>query len=102
MGSKRGELAWLPRWERCLIMDVVSHPCRSDRDAAILTRLQMPSIPPSVCAAPAPSSSEERARNTDRVVQLEVVLCAHAIGLSRSWWTVAGQTASLCNFYAST
>ncbi|RXK39609.1 ethanolaminephosphotransferase [Tremella mesenterica] len=33
---------------------------------------------------------------------LEVVLCSHALGLGRSWWTVASQTASLCNFYAST
>ncbi|WWC87383.1 uncharacterized protein L201_002272 [Kwoniella dendrophila CBS 6074] len=33
---------------------------------------------------------------------LEVVLCAHALGLNRSWWTVASQAASLCNFYAST
>ncbi|WRT65238.1 uncharacterized protein IL334_002181 [Kwoniella shivajii] len=33
---------------------------------------------------------------------LEVVLCAHALGLNRSWWTVASQAATLCNFYAST
>ena len=33
---------------------------------------------------------------------LEVILCAHALGLGRSWWTVASQAASLCNFYAST
>ncbi|ORY24123.1 hypothetical protein BCR39DRAFT_547721 [Naematelia encephala] len=33
---------------------------------------------------------------------LEVVLCAHALGLNRSWWTVASEAASLCNFYAST
>ncbi|WVW78960.1 hypothetical protein I302_100923 [Kwoniella bestiolae CBS 10118] len=33
---------------------------------------------------------------------LEVILCAHALGLNRSWWTVASQAASLCNFYAST
>ena len=30
------------------------------------------------------------------------MLCAHALGLNRSWWTVASQAASLCNFYAST
>ncbi|KAK8846556.1 hypothetical protein IAR55_005642 [Kwoniella newhampshirensis] len=33
---------------------------------------------------------------------LEVVLCSHALGLNRSWWTVASQAATLCNFYAST
>ncbi|WVQ83756.1 hypothetical protein IAT38_005900 [Cryptococcus sp. DSM 104549] len=33
---------------------------------------------------------------------LEVVLCSHALGLNRSWWTVASQAASLGNFYVST
>jgi len=33
---------------------------------------------------------------------LEVVLACHALGLNRSWWTVASETASLLNFYAST
>lgn len=33
---------------------------------------------------------------------LEVILCSHALGLGRSWWTVASQVATLCNFYAST
>ncbi|ODN74868.1 hypothetical protein L202_07172 [Cryptococcus amylolentus CBS 6039] len=33
---------------------------------------------------------------------LEVVLAAHALGLNRSWWTVASQVFSLCNFYVST
>ncbi|KAL7420627.1 hypothetical protein Q5752_004578 [Cryptotrichosporon argae] len=33
---------------------------------------------------------------------LEVILAGHALGLSRSWWTVASQIASLTNFYAST
>jgi ethanolaminephosphotransferase len=33
---------------------------------------------------------------------LEVVLACHALGLNRSWWTVASEVASLLNFYAST
>ncbi|WVN88919.1 uncharacterized protein L203_104134 [Cryptococcus depauperatus CBS 7841] len=33
---------------------------------------------------------------------LEVILASHALGLNRSWWTVASQVASLCNFYVST
>lgn len=34
--------------------------------------------------------------------QLEVILACHALGLNQSWWTVASQVASLCNFYVST
>ncbi|KAI9635659.1 CDP-alcohol phosphatidyltransferase-domain-containing protein [Dioszegia hungarica] len=33
---------------------------------------------------------------------LETVLCCHALGLNRSWWTVTSQAATMCNFYAST
>lgn len=33
---------------------------------------------------------------------LEVVLACHALGLNRSWWTVASETMTLLNFYAST
>ncbi|OWZ66331.1 hypothetical protein AYX14_03140 [Cryptococcus neoformans] len=33
---------------------------------------------------------------------LEVILASHALGLNQSWWTVASQVASLCNFYVST
>ncbi|KAK4686321.1 hypothetical protein P7C73_g3815, partial [Tremellales sp. Uapishka_1] len=33
---------------------------------------------------------------------LEVILCSHALGLTRSWWTVASQCATLANFYLST
>lgn len=30
------------------------------------------------------------------------MLCCHALGLNRSWWTVTSQAATMCNFYAST
>lgn len=34
--------------------------------------------------------------------QLEVILCARALNLGRSWWTVASQIATLANFYLTT
>ncbi len=34
--------------------------------------------------------------------QLEVMLCQAAFGMTRSWWTVASQAATLANFYLST
>ncbi|KIP05510.1 hypothetical protein PHLGIDRAFT_128827 [Phlebiopsis gigantea 11061_1 CR5-6] len=33
---------------------------------------------------------------------LEVVLCCRALGIGRSWWTVASQIATLANFYLTT
>ncbi|PIL31284.1 hypothetical protein GSI_05982 [Ganoderma sinense ZZ0214-1] len=33
---------------------------------------------------------------------LEVILCARALNLGRSWWTVASQIATLANFYLTT
>ncbi|TBU42250.1 Choline/ethanolaminephosphotransferase [Dichomitus squalens] len=33
---------------------------------------------------------------------LEVILCARALNLGRSWWTVASQVATLANFYLTT
>ena len=34
--------------------------------------------------------------------QLAVILCARALNLGRSWWTVASQIATLANFYLTT
>ncbi|KAK0224724.1 choline ethanolaminephosphotransferase [Armillaria nabsnona] len=33
---------------------------------------------------------------------LEVIICAQAMNLGRSWWTVASQVATLANFYLTT
>ena len=35
-------------------------------------------------------------------IQLEVILASRALGLGRSWWTVASQIATLANFYLTT
>ena len=34
--------------------------------------------------------------------QLEVLLASNALGLGRSWWTIASQIATLANFYLTT
>lgn len=45
---------------------------------------------------------DRRIDSADRLLsslQLEVLICAHALNLGRSWWTVASQVAALSNFY---